>query len=630
MEKEIKLQDILFPVGEKYEPEYNLYYRGEEKKLSPDGTLHLKAGETLDCMAYFNTISLCKWKEYSNVSGYKLKLSVQGDFTLQLMGYSVHDNPEFDEDAEIEQDEYEEDDSLDTQRIAPYISDEYVFEEKEYSFAEKTEIVLTYPETEALLGTFQLKATGKCVFYGGCYEGTIDEENIQDVCLSVATTTFKKEDFIIPNIAQIKKDILETDDELAQNLYVHVVDNGRSLLPEQIEGRHVFLHPNPNTGGSGGYARGMIETLRQKRPATHILLMDDDILIQTESLKRTYRLLKVLKEEYRGHFISGAMLFYEKMHLQHEDVGYANEEGTYGPVKPLKDFHKIIDCCSNELPWKEREYQYCGWWYCCIPMQYVREDNLPLPFFVRGDDVEYSLRNHAKFITMNGICVWHMGFTQKFNAMMELYQVHRNSLMLQAISGVCDKLDFAHRMKMFTRVELLRFNYNSAELLLEAMDDYLKGPHFLDRPEGENIIREKGKKNEKLIPLSEFPDIQVDLKKIYRDVPLSALDLWMYRLSYNGLYLPDSLLKDEPGVIAYDWFYAKGKQALRKSLLAVNIHEKTGAMRVLDRKRAKEIKKRAKQTFKKYYETKEALQREYAENQKRFTSIEFWEEYLGI
>lgn len=72
---------------------------------------------------------------------------------------------------------------------------------------------------------------------------------------------------------------------------------------------------------------------------------------------------------------------------------------------------------------------YAGWWYCCIPVEHIEDRGLPLPVFVRGDDVEFSLRNKPGFIALNGICIWHVGFAGKFNAAMELYQVHRNSLL---------------------------------------------------------------------------------------------------------------------------------------------------------------------------------------------------------
>lgn len=614
MRQQMKLQNILFPVEEKYASQFNLYYTGMEKEVKTDGSVTIGRGEVLDCGTYFNSLSLCKWKEYSNVKDYSLKLTMQGEFTIQLMGYGK-ENPEAEEEFNG--------DPLDNLEI--------VLDRQEFSLPEAGDIELKYPDTDMLLISFVIIAHNTTTLINGCYVGDVEEQDVRDVCLSLATTTFKKEDFIIPNIAQLKKDILEKEEDMAENFFIHVVDNGRTLEPEQIEGKHVYLHPNPNVGGSGGFTRGMIETMRQEKKATHILLMDDDILIQPESLKRTYRLLRVLKEEYKDHFISGAMLYYERMHIQHEDVGYVNaNDGSYGPVKWRWNLYKMEDCCRNELPWDERKYQYCGWWYCCIPMQYVREDNLPLPFFVRGDDVEYSLRNHAKFITMNGICVWHMGFVQKFNAMMELYQVHRNSLMLQAISGVCDGIDFAERMKGFTRIELLRFNYDSAELILDAMEDYMKGPHFLDEPNGENIVKEKGQKNEKLKDLSEYPGIEVDVKHIYEEGSCTGKKLWLYRFSYNGLYLPDSMLDDEPAVIPYDWFYARGKQALKTHLLAVNPYTKQGNMRILNRKRARKIKKRSSKLYKAYYAKKEKLEQEYAAEKTRFTSIEFWEKYLGI
>ena len=227
---------------------------------------------------------------------------------------------------------------------------------------------------------------------------------------------------------------------MAKNFYVHVIDNGRTLNKEELECDHLWIHPNPNTGGSGGFSRGIIEANLQKEPATHVLLMDDDVIILPESLKRTYRLLTLLKEEYKNHFISGAMLYYERMNEQHEDIGYVHDDGSYGPVKHRLDMQRLDAVVRNEEPWAKRKNQYAGWWYCCIPTTVARLDNLPLPLFVRGDDVEYSLRNHAKFITMNSICVWHMGFTLKFNAAMELYQVHRNSLAIQAASGICQIL----------------------------------------------------------------------------------------------------------------------------------------------------------------------------------------------
>lgn len=615
MVRKIKLQNILLPKGEPYTSLYKMYDRGEEKKIREDGVMILERGDVFDASTYFNSCSMGKWLEYTNLSDIALRLKIKGDFTLKLFAYSVEDVTPFEENAEF---------ALETR--------EKVLLKQEFSNKEPEEILIEYPATRECLVSFLIIAHNNCEFYQGSYEGSVLEENIRPVELSMAITTFKKEEFVLPNIELLRKEILQSEEEIAEHFQVHVVDNGRTLSTDAAGHNRIQIHPNINAGGSGGFARGMIETLNQQVKATHLLLMDDDVLIQTESIKRTYTLLKILKKEYEDHFLSGAMLFYENMHVQHEDVGYvkSQENGGYGPVKRAMDFYKIEDCCYNEIAPLNQKNQYAGWWYCCIPMKYVREDNLPLPLFVRGDDVEYSLRNQAKFITMNGICVWHMGFTRKFNAMMELYQVHRNSLIYQAVSQICQDCNFINRMEYFVRVELMRFNYNSAELLLDALDDYMKGPDFLKKPLGEEIIKEKSKKNEKLVPLSEISQVPVEIGSLYTDAPYSKVEFLIHRLTYNGHKLPKRMLKEETAVIPYDWFCAIGKQYLHKRLLAVNPHTMEGAIRQMDKKRASQIRKRASKTFKQCRKRQPELTKLYHEKQKEFTSIEFWKEYLGI
>ena len=611
----IKLQNILLPMGEPYLSLYKLYDRGERKLIREDGSFFLKRGQVFEGNTYFNSCSVGKWFEYSNITGVQLKLKIKGEFTLKLTQYKVEDTTPIQENAKT---------SMETK--------ETILESQEFSFAKMSEVVVSYPEVKEGLVAFSVVAHGECEFCGGCYEGILEGEKIRPVELSLAITTFQKEEFVLRNLELLRKEILETEDDIAKHIQVHVVDNGETL--DLGAGGHecIKIHPNINVGGSGGFARGMIETMRQRIKATHILLMDDDVLLQAESIKRTYTLLKVLKSKYKEHFVSGAMLFYENMHVQHEDVGYVKfqENGGYGPVKPSMDFYKLEDCCYNEVVKTDKENQYAGWWYCCMPMKYVREDNLPLPLFVRGDDVEYSLRNKAQFLTMNGICVWHMGFTQKFNAAMELYQVHRNSLMYQAFSQVCKECNFLNRIEYFVRVEIMRFRYESAELLIEAVEDYCKGPEFLRSPSGIEIIREKSKKNEQLKPLSEFSEVTVEKSTLYRDNAYSKVTQLLHRLTYNGHYLPKKMLTDEIAVIPYDWFLALGKQYRHTRLLAVNPHTMEGNLRIMDKKRGRKLCKRAKKVFRKCRKMDSKLQMQYANAAKEFTSVEFWEKYLGI
>ncbi len=68
--------------------------------------------------------------------------------------------------------------------------------------------------------------------------------------------------------------------------------------------------------------------------------------------------------------------------------------------------------------------------------------------------------------------------------------------MLQAASGVCQNAEITERICKLVRVNLLRFNYDGAELLLDAVEDYMKGYKFFMKNQGESL-KEKSQKNEK-------------------------------------------------------------------------------------------------------------------------------------
>ena len=256
--------------------------------------------------------------------------------------------------------------------------------EWEYEFPENDEQMVGF-ELAALSPELEIRA--------GYFTIEVDEKKLQPVKLAIATTTCRKEDFIRKNVGLIRQELLEQDTEVAQNLFLHVVDNGQTLTEKEIKGRHVYLHPNRNTGGSGGFSRGMIEAMRQKPVATHVLLMDDDVLVLPESIYRTYMLLRALKPEYRECFVEGAMLHYEEPHLQHEDIGTVkyNERGLK-PLKGILDQTLLANNLQTETIEPPAMGGYGAWWFCCIPAATIRREGLPLPLFVRFDDVEYGNR----------------------------------------------------------------------------------------------------------------------------------------------------------------------------------------------------------------------------------------------
>ena len=164
---------------------------------------------------------------------------------------------------------------------------------------------------------------------------------------------------------------------------------------------------------------------------TNILLTDDDIVIEPETIYRTYTLMSYLKERYKTAFIGGAMLRLDRQNIQTEAGGVWNA----GRLISLKHGLNLSDteaCLYNEV---EEKAEYNAWWYCAMPLSLINYQNLPMPVFIRGDDVEYGLRNMKNLILMNGICVWHEPFENKYSSSM-FYYIMRNRLIDNAVSGI--------------------------------------------------------------------------------------------------------------------------------------------------------------------------------------------------
>lgn len=610
--KTVKLQNIVLQMNQdaNFLPYSELIAKSNDWHTpfiyDPQKKCHiLKKYSPADFMTYYNCLQASRWSTYTDVQNFAINLEVKGKFAIEI--YEIYKNSS----------------SVNYNLVKNEV----------YDAEEKQAIKINIPKTDKKLIGFKIASLSDVELYSGWYSGDIEEGSIRDVKISLATTTFKKQEYIKRNIAMLKSQVLCEGSDLKGHLFVHVIDNERALNPDDYNCEDLKVYPNNNVGGAGGFTRGMIEALELAEKPTHVLLMDDDVMIAPESLMRTYYLLRVVKEEYSRCFLSGAMFDYDMREKQYEDVGYVHKsDASYGPQKPALDMRFLRDVLENENYFdKNLNNSYAGWWYCCIPIEHIEERGLPLPVFVRGDDVEFSLRNTPGFITLNGICIWHVGFAGKFNAAMELYQVHRNSFVIQAASGICADVDFFKRIKTMFWKEITRFAYNNAELLLDSIEDFMKGPEWLENLNGEQSLKEHAAKNEKLVPLetlTEYPHAMKDDPYEYK-----RLSLWSkawYVLTINGHLLPGFMLRNFPSVIAYDWFFVPGKNFRRKHLIAVNSNDNTGYLRTINRKRCFALIKRYRKVVKNYKKNHTKVEKQYRDHFAEMTTVKFWKNYLGI
>lgn len=561
--------------------------------------------DVVDFAMYINYLAVDKWKNFTYADNFKLKLTFKGKGVVEFTEY------------------YRNSKNVNRNTILRMT----------INSKEKTDIVIDIPATDKPMVAFSLTALDDLRVYSGCYLAEVDDKNIRDVHLSLVSTTFKKEAYIKNNIRLLKENVLCKGSELKDHIIVNIIDNGRTLDKEALECKDLRIIPNNNVGGAGGFTRGMIESLALDPKPTHVLLMDDDVLIMCESLFRTYYLLRIVRPEHAKDFVSGAMFDYDMRERQYEDVGYVHKgDASYGPLKDTLDMNNVDSLLRNDkMSERKQKNSYAGWWYCCIPTELIEKNGLPLPVFVRGDDVEFSLRNKASFMTMNGICIWHVGFAGKFNAAMELYQVHRNSFVIQAASGICKDINFIRRLKILFWKELTRFAYNNAEQILDAVDDFMKGPGYLVKLNGEEAIKTHSAKNDKLIPISEFPaEYNISHGDPYSYKRLNKLQKLLYIVTLNGHLLPNIFLRRWPEVIAFDWFFVPGKNYRRRRLIAVNPNDQTACLREIDRKRCFELIDRYMTTMGNYRKNHTKVEKAYRKALKQMTSEKFWKEYLGI
>lgn len=480
------------------------------------------------------------------------------------------------------------------------------------------------------------------------YFTEVDEARIRPVRLALCTTTFCKEEFVIPNIERIKAGVLGCGDPIADNFHMFVVDNGRTLDAQALSDEDVTVIPNPNVGGAGGFARGMIAAQDSPVGFTHVILMDDDVRMSVESFKRTFSLLSLVTDEYALACLNGAMLELERPWVHYEDVAYVRKVGGYSRIKLNLDITSQDDIVHNEMVDVESVFNartYGAWWYSCIPVALIEEHGLPMPFFVRCDDVEYGARLNAKYMAMSGICVWHAGFGRRFAPNVACYQYVRNMMAMMALHGdFFDQRVFLFRFWRTCHYLMRTMDYDAASLWLDGMEDYLKGPEFLMQANGAQLMKDNAAKAEQLAPVEELdqavmsgieydPKWLIEKDLVDRGTLLKAVSFSekvLLSVPHDRHAFPDALLSSDPGVIApgFASFTPWHKVAMRDTLVALNHDGTRGHIRTMDRERHAALEERLRSLLRRQIEEGDEIARHWREMKPVLSSRAFWMDYI--
>jgi galactofuranosylgalactofuranosylrhamnosyl-N-acetylglucosaminyl-diphospho-decaprenol beta-1,5/1,6-galactofuranosyltransferase len=283
------------------------------------------------------------------------------------------------------------------------------------------------------------------------------------------------------------------EDELVRSVVTAVVipDQGANKVRDQqgfaqaqaTLGERLRIIDQANIGGSGGYARVMYEAL-ENTDCDQILFMDDDIVLEPDSILRAVAFSRFAR---RPMLVGGQMLQAQarsRLHAWGEVVDRHRMRWNKAPGTEYD--HDLAQHPLRQTPWMHRrtDVDYNAWWMCLIPRTVAEDIGLPLPLFIKWDDVEYGLRARAAgypTATVPGVAIWHMSFADKDDATdWQAYFHLRNRLVGAALHGaeqrptalIIDSLK--HALK-----HALAMEYSTLALQEMAIRDFLGGPQAL-------------------------------------------------------------------------------------------------------------------------------------------------------
>ncbi|MBO0846199.1 MAG: glycosyltransferase [Nocardioides sp.] len=305
--------------------------------------------------------------------------------------------------------------------------------------------------------------------------------------VDVAITTMNRPDYVAKLLAQIG----ETDELRPYLDTVLVMEQGTDLMrdsehfpaAEKSLGDLLRVIEQGNLGGSGGYARGQLESVR-KGTATYALMMDDDVVCEPEGIIRAVTFGDLAK---RPTIVGGHMFnIYSRSELhsfgeivqpwrfwwQTRPDGFSRWNFANRNLRSTRWLHKRADV------------DYNGWFMCLIPRRVLEQIGLSLPLFIKWDDSEYGLRaKEAGIPTVSfpGAAVWHIPWTDKNDGLDWQSYFHQRNRFVAALlhspyprGGRMVRESFNHQIK-----HLVSMQYATVEMRHRALEDVLAGPYAL-------------------------------------------------------------------------------------------------------------------------------------------------------
>jgi len=429
-------------------------------------------------------------------------------------------------------------------------------------------------------------------------------------------TTFKRNN-AVQNTSERLQNYFKVNPDLVEDFDLLVIDNGGETNSIDLSNGRVIR--NSNYGGAGGFTRGLLECVKEG-VSTHALFMDDDAIFFPETLRRTIMILRYTADPALA--ISGTMIT-ESHKWRLWEASAIFDKGCR-PIHNGSDLRKFENVVATSQI-DSTQNRYGGWWYFCFPIAFVR--SWPFPFFVRGDDVCFSLANNFNILNVPGIASHQEDFFAK-QSPMTVYLDMRYHLVAHLMFERLElsKIDLKNMMQGYFDRFNDAYHYESAEALLMAIEDVLLGENFwesnLDMAQRRADLAALTV-NEKLVTPLEFasnknaPHSPNRHKGTWRS-------LWR-KLTFNGHILPEKFFYSKGVLFPLD-VRAHARDSFRRHwTVTFDAGARTGYICHIDRIRYFANRRRFKATMKRLLDNYTAQKEAYRRNAQAMTTKEAWE-----
>jgi hypothetical protein len=413
-----------------------------ELRRGVDGLIVLDAGEALSFDTYFGAFGVGKWHRHTSVRALSAQVRVRGRARIEV----VHE---------------------------PDPGVAVVVATREVDSPALVVHQLDVPPIDELAtGSLHVRVTGRAgrSFVAGGSWCTPDAP-ARAVHLDVVITTFNRPAAVRANLCRLVTAIA-ADPAPTGQVTVTVVDNAGNLGPVELDPDVVTVLPNANTGGAGGFARGLMHA-RDVGRATHVLFMDDDVSFDPEIVFRTVDLLAFAVDP--ALCVSGAMLATEHP-TELFEAGSRYQGTAMNPNRAIGQGLDLTDPLALATAEREDErIDYGAWWFFAFPLGLTLDN--PPPMFVRGDDVLWGLQHtRGHVVTCNGVGLWHEGFERKNGPHAWFYETRNFALVgLLAVPGYRARHLLGRYVNLCAR-SLFSLKYASAGNITFGMQELLRGP----------------------------------------------------------------------------------------------------------------------------------------------------------